>query len=279
MKIALSTLTRRSLSGLVLAMGAPLFAATLHACSDEGSPDTGGKRVVLLTRADLAPGGAKFSNGYGWNVELSRALIATGAIYYFEGAPAVEAMRWVPRLQSLLGLTSAHAHPGHYQTGDALGQVLEPWSFDVLEGADLPAGDGVTGLYRSGSLSFAAPSAGPAAEELGEFIAAVEGTASKEGEDTRYFLAQARFDDVAKSVAEARVSGSVFEEITVETDGTVTITIRPEVWFRLVDFSVAETGEEGAPAEFASGTEPSIAFAQGLAQASAYSFVFTPSNP
>jgi hypothetical protein len=250
-----------------------LAAATLlEACTDDDTSGTGGQRVALRTRAEVVANGEAFTNAQGWSVELSEALLSVGSLYYFHGAPAVEASRW----PALLGLRTAHAHPGHYQSGDALGQMLEPWAFDVLAGGALPDGDGVTGVYRTGSLVFAAPSAGPAAGELGELVASVRGVANKEGEESRHFRALAGFDEVARSVADAAVAGCPFEEATVGGDGTVTVTFTPEIWFRLVDFALVDAGTEDEPADFAPQTQPRIAFSQGLAQASAYSFAFAP---
>ncbi len=67
----------------------------------------------------------------------------------------------------------------------------------------------------------------------------------------------------------------MFEEAAVQGDGTVTVRVEPSVWFDLVDFSELEPGTPEEPVEFAPGTQPRLAFADGLAQLSAYRFAYS----
>ncbi len=159
----------------------PLGGALITACSDDS---TTGKRVKLATKVALIEGGATFTSGLDWEVTLTQALLTTGPFYYYRGEAAVTA------LLSAFALESAHAHPGHYpDSGDALGQMLEPYSIDLLAGAaTFPEGSGVTGLYRSAEFSlFGGACGGSLAEELGDAVALVAGSASKAGEGTRLF--------------------------------------------------------------------------------------------
>ena len=168
------SLARRALLAAGASLGLPLAGALITACSD-GS--TTGKRVKLATKVALIDGGASFTSGLGWEVTLTQALLATGPFYYYRGEAVVSA------LLSVFALRSAHAHPGHYDSGDALGQMLEAYSIDLLAGeSTFPEGSGVTGLYRSAEFSFAAPATGPLAEELGDGVALVAGSASKAGQ-------------------------------------------------------------------------------------------------
>ena len=64
-------------------------------------------------------------------------------------------------------MKSAFAHPGHYVPGNAKGEMLTAYSADLLAGGMLGTGDGVTGLVRSATFSYATPATGPAAAELG----------------------------------------------------------------------------------------------------------------
>jgi len=265
----------------VLAGAAGLFSAALllQAC---GSDTTSGKRVVLHTRLTLEPSAASgFTTAVGWTVTLSQAMLAMGPVYYFDGAPPLELARnsrdW-QRAARWLGLGIAHAHPGHYVAGNAMGQMLEASSVDVLGGVtELPDGDGVSGTYRSARFTFRAKALGPLSAELGEQVALVTGSAEKEGEEPRFFVASAELADVARSAAKGQVEGCEFSEVDVETDGTVTIAVNPAVWFNLVDFSAIEPGSAEAPSSFPAGSQPKLAFAQGLAQLSAYEFSY--SNP
>jgi hypothetical protein len=252
----------------------------LEACGADSSDSTGGRRVVLHTRVEAAEDASEFVTAAGWSVKLDRALLSTGALYYFDGAPPLAfrkkestgelAQRW-------LGLGVAHAHPGHYQAGNALGQMLESSSVDLLDGpVSLADGDGVTGTYRSARFSFVAPPTGPHADALDGHAALVEGVAEKDGEEPRVFRAIADLADIEQSAAEGHVDGCVLDEVTVEGDGTVTVVVTPRVWFNLVDFSVLEPGSTDVPTEFPAGSQPKVAFSQGLAQLSAYHFSYQP---
>jgi hypothetical protein len=216
----------------------------------------------------------------GWDVTVSKALLATGALAYFDGAPP--SVQRTPRrnsrfAQRLLGLGLAEAHPGHYGAGDALGEMLVNYSADLLAGPlDLPAGEGVTGTYRSARFSFHAPPAGPFAAELEGHVALVEGLAQKAGEAPRYFRASADLGDLAANVSNGEVDGCEFRPVSVEGDGTVTVLIHLDVWFNLVDFAELEAGSLETPAEFAADSQPRIAFAQDLTQLSAYEFSYLP---
>jgi hypothetical protein len=270
----------RTLGGVALASAGLAGAVLLEACGAESSDSTSGRRVVLHTRVEAADDASEFETAAGWSVKLDRALLSVGPLYYFDGVPPL-ALRFQERTrewaQRWLGLSVARAHPGHYQAGNALGQMLESSSVDLLDGpVSLAEGDGVTGTYRSARFSFLAAPAGPFADELGSHVALVEGVAEKDGEEPRVFRAMAELADVEPSAAEGHVDGCVLEEVTVESDGTVTVVVTPRVWFNLVDFSVLEPGSKEEPTEFPDGSQPKVAFAQGLAQLSAYRFSYQP---
>lgn len=273
---------RRSLRvaafSLAASAGTLAVALCIEAC---GSDEGGGQRVLLGTRVEPVVGAESFSTAFGWNVTLSRALIATGPFYYFDGAPPVVQLapprrgpRW-PALGELLGLSPAFAHPGHYKAGEALGQMLQPWSIDLLAGgADLPAGDGVSGLYRSASFSLTSPPEGPFSADLNGHAAVVEGVAERDGAERLHFVATADLADIERSAANGYIDGCEFKELEVEHDGRVTVQVTPKVWFDLVDFSELQPAANGDPVEFPVDSQPKIAFALGLAQLSAYEFSF-----
>jgi hypothetical protein len=271
----------RSLLGGGLVFGAGLaLALGLQACSGENNDDTGGKRVVLHTRVTVDPEATNgFDSGLGWHVTIDKLIITVGPFHYFDGAPPLvlnereSPSRWA---SNWLGLGTAFAHPGHYQAGNALGEMLETTSVDLLAGpADLADGEGVTGTFRSARFTFPEAPSGPMAAELGAHVALVEGTATKAGEDTRVFRAIGDFSEIAKSESKAEISGCQFVETKVADDGTVTLTVKPSVWFNIVDFAQSDPGAAGAPAEFPAGSQPAIAFTQGLAQLSAYRFEYS----
>ncbi|MCS6901430.1 MAG: hypothetical protein RMJ98_16035 [Myxococcales bacterium] len=261
-----------------------LLALTLLAlvsCEEEvaGGSTTSGRRIILKTRLEVTAPGDPFLTGLGWKVTLTKAAVATGPLYYFDGAPPFAAApRQLRRgvLARWLGPSVAWAHPGHYVPGNARGQVLQSWSADLLAGTtELPAGDGITGVYRSGRFSFAASSAGPAAGFLGSNVAAVEGRAEKDGM-TVYFRVGTDLATLTTRAPEGRVDGCVFEEVDVQQDGTVVVQIRPSVWFNLVDFSGVAPGTVAAPTTIQPGENAHLGFLVGLAQLSAYRFRYEP---
>ncbi len=265
-------------SFLLLVLALLASEALLAACSSDDG--TSGKRVVLHTEVELDPAAQEvFTTAAGWNVTLSRALVSTGAFYYFNGAPPVVASRsrrWLHFALGLFSIEKAFAHPGHYQPGDALGQMLEPSSIDLFDTpVRLTDGDGVTGTYRSARFSFSSPGSGPVADELSGHVALVVGMAERGDEDTRHFRAIADLTDVERSVTEGHVDGCEFEEVNVQDDGTVSVVVAPQVWFNLVDFSELEPGTVDDPVEFPDDSQPKIAFAQGLSQLSAYEFSYS----
>ena len=254
----------------------------LQACGSDGT--TGGKRVVLHTKVELRSDAlTSFDNGLGWHVTLDHAWISTGAFGYFDGVPPMVTLRTDPptelgrlAFERILGVGIAHAHPGHYQAGNALGEMTEPWSVDLLDGpASLADGDGVTGTYRSARFSFGDPPTGPFADVLDGHAAVLEGTAELDGEATRHFRAVADVAELAKVQPQGNIDGCQFDEVAISADGTVTARIDPSVWFDLVDFSELEPGSNDEPSEFVPDTQPRLAFAQGLAQLSAYEFSYS----
>ena len=254
------------------------LALCIEAC---GAGEAAGQRIALATRLEPVSGAESFTTAMGWNVTLSRAMMSTGPFYYFDGAPPVVQSsrqraqeRWAAA-RGALGLSDAFAHPGHYEAGEALGQMLQPWSVDLLAGAaDLPAGEGVTGLYRSASFSFTAPPEGPLAGDLNGHAVIVEGTAAREGTLPVRFVATADLSDIERSAANGYVDGCQFDELDIQGDGLVTVQVTPKVGFDLVDFSeLVPAGDQ--PVEFPPDSQPKIAFALGLAQLSAYEFSFS----
>jgi hypothetical protein len=247
------------------------FAVALEGCSDS----TGGQRVVLHTRMGLEPSAREgFTTAAGWHVTLTRALTVAGPFYYYDGAPPLALRDAASRgrfAQRWLGLGSAAAHPQHYKFGNVRGQMEAVTSVDLLgEIADLPEGEGVSGTYRSARFSFRPEPVGPAAAELGSHAVVAEGRAEKDGAEPRFFRAVTDVADLNRSIVEGHVDGCAFAEADIQSDGTVTVLVHPKPWFNLVDFSKLEPGSAEEPSEFPAGSQPKVAFSQGVAQLSAY---------
>jgi hypothetical protein len=223
-------------------------------------------------------GSDNFVTALGWRIHLQRVLLSSGRFDYFDGAPSL-ASNSKPRLRqyalALFGIGTAHAHPGHYQAGNVLGQMLQPTTFDLFAGTTrLADGEGITGVYRSARFSFHTPQGSKFGDELGPHVALLQGSAAAEGQDTRYFQLDVPLAAIERSAAKGRVDGCVFDEVTVDADGTVSVEIDPVVWFELVDFSDVEPGSKASPIVLAEDSQPAIAITQGLSQLSAYHFTY-----
>jgi hypothetical protein len=233
---------------------------------------TSGRRVRLRTEvtSDLTPD-RTFTTGLGWTVTLTRARLATGPLYYFEGDPAI-ARRFVL-------IRAAHAHPGHYAAGAVQGQMLQAYSVDLLAGtAPYPEGAGVSGPMRSAAFTFQQPSAGPVAAALEGHVAEVQGQASRDGQ-VIHFAFRVALADVARTARDGQVMGCRFDPTDVQGDGTVTLQVRPRVWFNLVDFSTVPPGTPDTPSLVPAGSLAHLAFSLGLGQLSAFQFSYRKDTP
>lgn len=227
---------------------------------------TGGKLVELRTfirgaEADLAG----FTNAHGWTVSLFEAKLARGRLEYYTGDASLAS-----RVADAL-IPSAHAHPGHYQEGEILGEVLGVGVVDIVDGADeLPHGRGVSGTLGSARLMFE-PNA------LGGWGIEVVGEAERDGE-VRRFIARAATADLLSHHNEPEVWGCPFEGDTeLAADGEVTLTVRPSVWFEDVRFELHASASDGSPARFDPLLEPFAAFVAGVRDHRAYVFTYAPS--
>jgi hypothetical protein len=270
----------RSSSKLIAA-----YIGALVGLASCGGGSTGGHRIALRTRllTDL-DASRTVTTSMGWSVTITRALVSTGAFHYYDGEPAFTASsrpRWHRTLWAALSpVGNAHAHPNHYVAGNAMGEMLLPFSADLLSTpVDLPNGDGISGIVRSASFAFAEPSTGPAAEALAGHVALAEGAATKDGK-TAFFAVSASLTDVERTAKNGTVTGCPFDVVDIGTSGTVVVTVKPRVWFNYVDFGALPPGTKEAPTVIEPTAIAHVAFAVGLTQLSAYQFSYVPdSNP
>ncbi|MFC1642505.1 hypothetical protein ACFL5O_07435 [Myxococcota bacterium] len=264
---------------LILAALPMLGAAFASACDEDATEATQGKRVMLATRLELGDDpGQPFVTATGWSVTVTRALVSLKALYYYDGEPPALVLgpsRW----ERLLGLRVAHAHPGHYQAGTALGEMTTPGSADLVAGpAGMADGRGITGFYRSAEIRFGAPAVGSVGDELGEHVLLVEGSARLDDEH-REFRAAATAEDLRNPDGVIGVIGCGFEAAEVQGPGTIVLRIRASVWLDQVDFASVPESENGAPVELPAGSLAEMAFKHlGVTRAGAYHFEFEPRN-
>lgn len=186
-----TTSLRTSLAlGMVLALGA--------GCGE----DTGRARVrFAVTARGVDP---SFVTSRGWSVAVTEARVVVGPLRWYEGAP-VFALRWWERA---LGVSLAHAHPGHYAPGEALADLVPRRVVDLVgPPTTLGTADGITGAAQSAQLELRppGPDLGPAAASLEGATLVLRGTATA-GARTLRFRGRA---DVSLNLAGIAAPGAI----------------------------------------------------------------------
>jgi len=268
MKLAL----RLFVSAVTFAASAVL-ASVPSACSS-AEDGTSGKRILLDVKVASPEARDGFTNALGWKVTFEKAYVATGALYYFDGATIFSLRAPHPSPPPFFGIRSAFAHPGHYVPGNAKGEYLAGSSADLRIETMLGTGNGVSGPTRSATFSFQAPAAGPHAAELGAHVAVFVGAATKGGE-TRAFRAEIDAADVANTKNAPSVEGCPFVETDMQADGVVTVTLKPSLWFDQVDFALVPKGDGASPVLLAPDEAPRKALARGMKAGLGYVFSYT----
>ena len=237
---------------------------------------TTGKRVTLDVKIAATPASkGVFTTASGWTVKLDKALVATGALYFYDGEIILSHRTRTPRQKvGDFFVPPAYAHPGHYVPGNAKGEMLTPSSADLLAGdAVLGRGNGVSGFVRSATFSFSAPAQGPHAAALGANVAVVEGTATQ-GAETRVFRAEVAAAELLNTKNAPQVEGCPFAHVDVQGDGVVTITVDAKLWFDQVDFANEAKSADGKPVPLATDGVARNGLVRGMKAGLAYRFAF-----
>lgn len=263
---------------LFLICGALGIAATLAPLGCSDTPDaTTGTRLALAIRVGTEEGTAAITNQKGWTIVLSKAHVATGAFYFFEGSPifswAPPSVRGGGKVHQLFGDGIAHAHPGHYVAGEARGQMLAPTSIDLLKAdTTYPNAEGTSGITRSATFSFSSPATGPFANDLGASVVVLEGTATKAGA-SRIFRAEVGTADVLHD-GQLIVEGCPFEEANVQSNGTVFVKIRLSTWLGQVEFDEVKPSTDGKPVLLDPSSTAFNQLVRGVKVGAAYTFSY-----
>jgi hypothetical protein len=236
--------------------GALLAAAslTLGGCGSEAE-----RRTFPVEVAATRPTGA---NERGWTVTVESAHASLGPVRFFEGRVLLS--RRAPRFDwySLIGGT-AHAHPGHYVPGDAMGEVLTTATVDLLTGASLGDASAVTGEYGSMELTLQPPTASTdAAGVLGGHAVRVRGTARNSDGGT------VRFDAVAN--LPKPVAGVRFEKSLGMEAGRVRITVDLSKWLGRIDFATATDVDADGIYTFPAESQAQNALLRGVEDTTTY---------
>lgn len=261
------------------ALAALVAAAALPVACGADDAGTSGRRIALALKVTgSAEARAPFTNAQGWTITLSKAVISTGALYYYEGA-TIFSMRAPPprspaeRLWEVFGEPTAFAHPGHYIAGTAKGEYLTPSSVDLRTETPVGRGEGISGVVRSATFAFGAPAAGPFALDLGAHVAVLEGTATKAAE-TRIFRAEIDAADIKNTTGAIAVEGCPFVETEMTTDGVVTLTVKLGQWFDQVELDAVPVSTDGKPVLIPTSVIARNELVRGMKEGLGYSFAY-----
>lgn len=269
---AMNTIARLTTATL-LAFSTIVVGAGPVGCDSEEGSGTTGRRIALEVRIGASSEAKQFTNAKGWSVALTKAAIATGAFYFYDGDTLFASHDTKPP-KRLSIVRPAFAHPGHYVPGNARGQMLNASSAELLAGGSLGNGDGITGPVRSATFTFSSPATGPAAAELGAGVIVLEGTATKDAE-TRPFRAEILADEMKDAKGITQIEGCPFTHADMQADGVVTITIKIPMWFDQVDFTEVAKSADGKPVTMVDGLARNQ-LVRGTKAGLAYTFAYAP---
>lgn len=261
-RAALRLLTSSLLAASVFVIGTGPIG-----CGDEGSGTTG-RRIALDVKITASPESRQFTNAQGWSVSVTKAAIATGAFYFYDGETLFA------NRPPFAFVRSAFAHPGHYVPGNAKGEMLTASSADLLAGGVLGRGDGVSGYARSATFAFGSPGAGPMAAELGANVAVIEGSATK-GAETRSFRVELLPADVKDTKGTTQIEGCPFAAADMQSDGVVTLTVKLQMWLEQVAFDDVPVSTDGKPVLLGAGLARNQ-LVRGSKAGLAYVFSYSP---
>lgn len=224
-----------------------------------GEPGPGRVSFAL----EVAGGSAKeLSNDHGYQVSLSRAILHISAVHFFSGDPLFTRRPGLRQRIGQLLMGVAHAHPGHYQEGDAMAELLSPATVDLLGGpTSMGRAAGVAGAYRSAQVSLAEVSSG------GEtYLARVGGEATRGGQKVRFTGVLTGSLKIAGVAASATVDQEV---------AAARMTVDLGRWVERIDFSALPHCTPGAACAAQSlkpGTQAHNALQRGVNNTSGFSF-------
>lgn len=267
-----TTIRRWAWSAMGVAAGAAVLALSAGACSSETAGETisFSAGIAGATESGAAPG-QEFVTYAGWRVQVSKALIAAGPIYYYAGQPQA---RWY---EGLLGIRTAHACPTHaqYDKGTVLGEVVQQFAVD-LTGAPLRMGtfDGVAGTCQSVELhlhppgALGASSGGNSLAPLEGYTVILEGTASKDAV-TRPFRAKLSLPDEGLMRIVEGIPASVPMQDVADKPGFVLVEVLVDQWLSTVDFETL-TDKDGDTYLFTESTQAWTSLIRGIRAKQSY---------
>lgn len=183
-----------------------------------GCGGSSGKRVSFDVRLEGVGANSQQSTASEpYAVTLTKAHIHMGTVTFYAGEPLFARV-----LRQLTPIALAHAHPGHYQEGDALAQLIQTRVVDLLgEPLTLGRAEGVTGEYRSASVELVGSTTADATVEL-------MGTATHGDTEVAFSGAV----DLAQVVA-----GVAADDAIASGEGHVAVQVDLARWVAQIDFT------------------------------------------
>lgn len=217
------------------------------ACAPSEAP-----RVDLAVVVD-GSGLVAATTDLGWAIEFEQARLAIADLEFTTAGEVHEAREPSPGAWLLgLLLPTAHAHPGHYQGGEIIGELPGEFVLDFIagDGVEIGVATLIVGEYAAANFRFRRA----AADELVELdplighTAILAGTASKDGQVIAFSIA-------IDSPEDRELVGAPFE-YTVEQDddelvelGVRLLSIDPnegDHLFDAIDFGVLDAADGAA---------------------------------
>jgi hypothetical protein len=237
---------------------------------------TAGKEIAFSasfaggTAGNSAPSAA-FTTYAGWSVTLSKALVAVGPLYLYEGAPQANLFK------KLLSIPSAYACPTHsqYNKGTVLGEILHQNVVDLLgEVTNLGTVVGIAGTCRTVELHLHPPgeiALGASQTDIGLLEGSsirLEGIATKGG-TTLPFIARLTIpDEGLMRVVESIAADVVLDDASVRS-GSLLVEPLLDVWLASVEFD-SLSQKEGERYVVSDDTQAWAALVRGIRSRQSY---------
>jgi len=232
--------------------------------------ETAGEEILfdVAVGGGLSTGGKasdKFTTYAGWSVQLSKAIVAVGPIYYYAGQPEASL------LDSLFGIRSAYACPTHAQfnKGAVLGEVVQQYAVDLL-GSTTKLGTvpGLAGLCQSLELhlhpvgKLSAGSSSTSLSELSGETILLEGEAAKDGKTIAFRARLSLPEEGIMQVVES-IPASIPLYDSAEQSGYIMTEALLDQWLATVSFDTL-TEREGEVYLFSESTQAWTSLLRGV---------------
>lgn len=234
---------------LVIVVFSLLLLIFMPIACREDKAETAGEAISIQTGviggASDGPAAGPFTNSKGWTVELTKAEMAVGPIYFYSSAPL--AGLW----KRIFSPSVAYACPAHaqYDKGAVLGEVLQQCVVDLLSDqiTDTGASDGQKGHCRMFELHIHPPGEIEAGSPQSQFDGLngysvwVEGSAEKDGGTIEFEGGLTIPDEGTMRIVE-----NISADMNLSDGSSAVVRVLVDAWFTNVDFaSLTEIGQSG----------------------------------